>query len=323
MSKAAASVHAGGELAPIALFAYNRPLHTRNTLEALARNGLAAESDLFVFSDAPKRPEAAASVREVRSYLATIRGFKSVTIVERQENFGLSRSIIEGVTGLCERYGRVIVLEDDLVVSVHFLEYMNLALARYEHDAAVMQIAGYMFPVDLPLSEDALFLPFISSWGWATWRRAWVHFDPHALGYERLRADPALRWRFDLNGSYSYFKMLTAQQQGRVDSWAIRWYLSVFLRDGLALYPKKTLVNNAGFDGSGVNCAISRFDQDALEAEVRVRLLPEVIAVSSLAPTVMRNMVLKRSLGVLLNRLLTVFKRYWSSTVAVKGRERL
>lgn len=322
MSEAAASIHAG-ELAPIALFAYNRPEHTRNSVEALACNRLASESDLFIFSDAPKRPEAAASVRKVRDYLATVRGFKSVTIVERQENFGLSRSIIEGVTGLCERYDRVIVLEDDLVVSVHFLEYMNLALARYEHDAAVMQIAGYMFPVDLTISEDALFLPFISSWGWATWRRAWVHFDPHALGYDRLRADPALRRRFDLNGNYGYFKMLSAQQQGRVDSWAIRWYLSVFLRDGLALYPKKTLVNNAGFDGSGVNCAVSRFDQDALEAELRVRSLPEVIAVSSLAPTVMRNMVLKRSIGVLLTRFVTILKRYWPYTAAVKGWERL
>src|SRR5689334_19947926 len=115
-------------LAPITLFVYNRPEHTRRTVEALLKNELAAESDLFIFSDAPKKPESDESVRMVRDYIHAITGFKSVTIIERDRNWGLADSIIDGVTSVVNQYGRIIVLEDDLVVSAHFLEYMNTAL---------------------------------------------------------------------------------------------------------------------------------------------------------------------------------------------------
>ena len=267
--------------APVALFVYNRPGHTRQTVEALAANTLAAETPLYVFSDAPKSDNARQSVDEVRSYIRTISGFKSITIVERETNFGLARSIIEGVTNLCEQYGRVIVLEDDLVTSPHFISYMNHGLMRYEHDDRVMQIAGYMFPMELEILEDALFLPFITSWGWATWDRAWQHFDAEANGYETLTRDGGLRDRFDLGGRYRYFKMLQAQQTGRVDSWAIRWYLSVFLRGGLALWPKTTMVRNVGFDGSGVNCVVSKFEDSPLNMNFQVLAMPQQVEVSA------------------------------------------
>ena len=157
------------------------------------------------------------------------------------------------MTRLCAESGQAIVVEDDLLTSPHFLRYMNDALQRYRDEASVMQVAGYMFPVELELSEDALFLPFVGSWGWATWARAWAHFDPAAGAYEALKADRKLRRRFDLNGAYPYFQMLEMQLRGQVDSWAIRWYLSTFMRDGLTLYPRKSLVENIGFDGSGVH----------------------------------------------------------------------
>ena len=279
---------------PIALFVYNRPWHTRQTVEALQRNVLAGESDLFIFSDAPKQPDAAAGVTEVRAYLGTIGGFKSVNILRRGQNMGLAASISAGVTELCETYGSAIVMEDDLETSAHFLEYMNAALDRYKNDDRVMQIAGHMFVVRLEIEEDALFLPFISSWGWATWARAWRHFDPLATGYERLLKDAGMRKRFDLGGRYRYFKMLQAQQSGKIDSWAIRWYLSVFLRDGLALYPKKALVRNLGFDGSGVNCAVSDFQQSDLDRNFRVVSMPSVIDVSRACGAVYRAMPVPR-----------------------------
>ena len=178
-----------------------------------------------------------------------------MTVVERSRNLGLANSIIEGVTRLCTERGRVIVVEDDLTVSRHFLEYMNQALDRYADDERVMQVSGYMFPVSLGTETDALFLPLTTSWGWACWQRSWKKFDPGGSGREALSRDPSMRRRFNLDGAYDYAGMLDAQAAGKIDSWAIRWYLSVFLRGGLVLYPARTLVRNLGFDDSGTHGA--------------------------------------------------------------------
>src|SRR5262249_54070621 len=158
-----------------------------------------------------------------------------------------------GVTDLCHRHASAIVIEDDLELSPYFLEYMNAGLVTYRDDARVMQISGYMFPIRLPSSQDAFFLPLTTSWGWATWDRAWRQFDPDAVVASLVLADPLQRSAFDLNGSYPYSAMLQAQQEGKIDSWAIRWYHSVFAHKGLVLYPARSLVRNSGFDGSGVN----------------------------------------------------------------------
>lgn len=240
-------------LAPISLFVYNRPTHTRRTVEALQKNLLAKDSDLIIFSDAPKNFEAAEAVREVREYIRTITSFRSVSIVERDRNWGLANSIIDGVTSVVNERGRIIVLEDDLVVTPHFLDFMNRALDKYENEQQVIQVSGYMFPVKISIKEDALFLPLTTSWGWATWKRAWQLFDPEAKGYARLKADPALRKRFNLDDAYDYYSMLEAQLDGRVDSWAVRWQLSAFLNNTLTIYPRHSLIVNAGFDGSGTH----------------------------------------------------------------------
>lgn len=239
--------------APIALFVYSRPDHTRRAVEALKRNELAADSELTIFSDGPKSGAQIESVNEVRRYIRGITGFKSVTVVERPQNLGLARSVIDGVTSLVNEHGRVIVLEDDLLTSPYFLTYMNEALEKYKNSEQVMQISGYMFPVEIGTNKDALFLPFTTSWGWATWRRAWQHFDASAGGYANLKNDRAKRMAFDLEDSYPYFKMLESQLRGEIDSWAIRWWLSVFLCNGLVLYPCQSLVENIGFDGSGTH----------------------------------------------------------------------
>jgi len=289
--------------APVLLFVYNRPRHTRLTVEALQNNTFAAGSDLVVYSDAPRKPEAAAAVQEVRRYIRTIAGFASVTIVERSANLGLANSIIDGVSQYCRERGRVIVVEDDLLTSPYFLEYMNNALSRYEDETRVMQVAGYMFPVSLNINEDALLLPFVTSWGWATWQRAWQHFDPDANGYHQLEKDRRRRRRFDLDGHYRYFRMLRAQRNGTADSWAIRWYLSVFLREGLVLFPAKSLVRNLGFDGSGVNCAVSEFKQGDLDPQFRVTTMPDVVAVSPAFGRVRRGMSPRVSPSSILNKL--------------------
>lgn len=261
-------------LAPIALFVYNRPYHTSRTVAALLKNTLAAQSELIIYSDAPKRPEAAQAVQEVRAYIRMITGFRSLHIVERDRNWGLANSIIDGVTSVVNQYGRIIVLEDDLLTSTHFLEYMNTALERYQAEDRVMQVSGHIFPVRVHDETDAVFLPMTTSWGWATWARAWKHFDPKSTGYAHLKGDAELRKRFNLDGAYDYFSMLEAQLAGRVDSWAVRWYLSVFLREGLVLFPRTSLVENTGFDGSGTHT--SGPAAEPLSMEFKVAAYPEV-----------------------------------------------
>lgn len=241
------------ESAPIALFAYNRPRHFSRALAALAANAPASASALHVFSDGPRDGESGDLVAQVRELARGATGFQSVTLHEQPRNLGLAASVISGVDLLCRRHGRLIVVEDDLVVGPGFLGYMNDALRRFEAEEKVMQVSGYMFPVDMDCPVDSLFLPFTTSWGWATWDRAWRKFDPGMAGLARLSDESALRRRFNLGGAYDYYSMLLRQQRGEVDSWAIRWYLSVFLQEGLVLYPARSLVSNTGFDGSGTH----------------------------------------------------------------------
>ncbi len=242
--------------APIALFVYNRPDHTRRTVESLRQNRLAGDSDLIVFSDAARSDAHTEKVREVREYIRTISGFKSLTIIEREINFGLARSIIEGVTEIVGKYGRVIVLEDDLITSPHFLGYMNDALTRYANDERVVCIHGYMFPIERQLPE-AFFLPGADCWGWATWSRGWACFnsDGQALLDELKRRN--LTDAFDYHGAYPFSKMLEGQIKGENDSWAVRWHASAFLGGKLTLHPGRSLVRNIGTDSSGTHCGDS------------------------------------------------------------------
>lgn len=238
--------------APIVLFVYNRPEHTRRTVEALKKNELAAESDLIVFSDAPKVESDAANVDEVREYVRKVGGFKSVTVVERNQNLGLAQSIIDGVTVTLANYGRIVVLEDDMVTSRYFLRYMNEALERFANDERIISIHGYVYPIEQQLPE-AFFLPGADCWGWATWSRGWEYFDADGQRLLDELTQRRLIRAFDYNGTYPYFKMLKGQIKGDNDSWAIRWYAAAFLADKLTLYPGRSLVHNIGNDNSGTH----------------------------------------------------------------------
>ena len=261
------------------------------------KNELAVESDLFIFSDAPKTPEAAEAVREVRDYIRSITGFRAVKVVERERNWGLANSIIDGVTSVVNERGRIIVLEDDLIVTPHFLDFMNRALDKYENEQQVIQVSGYMFPVKLKIKEDALFLPLTNSWGWATWKRAWDLFDPDAKGYFQVKTDLSLRKRFNLDGAYDYFSMLEAQLAGRVDSWAVRWYLATFLLEGLTLYPRQSLVMNEGFDGSGTHGGqVGRASSTIYSSDFLCRAFPRNISISDRWGIIRRGIMGGRSL---------------------------
>jgi len=262
--------------APIALFVYARMDHTKRTIEALRGNSLAGASDLVIFSDAPRRPEMAPAVEDVRNYIRTLDGFKSVTIIERASNLGLAASIIAGVSSLCETHGRVIVVEDDLVTSKYFLSYMNDALDCYADAPQVAAISGFHPPFDVKFTET-FFQRDAECLGWATWRRAWTRFNPDG---EQLLSE--LRRRqllgmFDQGGTYPYARMLEDQIAGRNDSWAVRWRASVILEGMLSLYPPHSLVRNIGLDGSGTHTGVLDIgDENFSDEPVSVKPVPLV-----------------------------------------------
>ena len=264
---------------PIAFFAYKRHEHTRKALIALQKNIGFDPTLLHIFCDGAKRTEDLPLVEQTRKVIRETVSSES-RIVFRDENWGLSKSIIAGTDALTKQFGTVIVLEDDLITSPQFLSYMGRGLELYSNNEQVMQISGHMFPTTIPSTDDAVFLPFATSWGWATWKRAWDQFDPQMTKMSVLEKDAKLRRQFDLNGSYPYYKMACRQRQGKIDSWAIRWYMSMFFRGGIALYPKHSLVSNTGFDGSGIHCSsvheIQDLKESVFEKFPEVRIDPKV-----------------------------------------------
>lgn len=233
---------------PVILFVYNRPWHTQQTVEALQKNDLAKESDLFIFADGPKAnatDEQKEKIRQVREYIHTISGFKEVHIEEAEQNKGLANSVISGVTKVVGEYGRVIVLEDDLIVSPFFLQFMNDALMKYKDNAKVSAISAFVNPITQKLSKP-FFLHYFACWGWGTWKRGWDIFCPDAtILIERFDSKKMIR-QFNIDNSVNFMQMLYDQAQGKIDSWAIRFYASSFLLHKLILYPNESLVLQRG-----------------------------------------------------------------------------
>lgn len=260
--------------APIIVFAYKRVHHLRRTIESLRSNPLARDSHLVISCDGPKGLADNQLVAAVQTYAGTVEGFASLTVQTRTANLGLATSVVSGVTEMLTRHKNVIVLEDDLVLSRHFLEYMNDALALYEGDKRVASIHGYTYPTSETLPET-FFLLGADCWGWATWARAWSHFNPDGTALRRALEERSLLRAFDFDGAYPYSKMLDEQIAGRNDSWAVRWHASCFLDELLTLYPGRSLVHNIGNDASGTHSgATDAFAQSVSQEPVIVRRQP-------------------------------------------------
>lgn len=260
--------------APIALFTYSRADHTRDAVESLLNNKEAAESDLYIFSDGPKTEAKREAVEENRKYIHSITGFKSIHIVEREKNWGLANSLIAGITDVINQYGRVIVVEDDLVLSPYFLKFMNEALEKYADDDRVGTISAYLPPLKEKL-PDTFFLMYFKCWGWATWKRAWdlLEKDTKPL----LRGLRFRKKKFDVGGGVGNYGNLYCQKVGLVDSWYVRYYASLFLKDKLSLYPGHSLASNSGLDGTGTHCGIglqAKYTTSAYNQVINVKDIP-------------------------------------------------
>ena len=262
-------------LAPVVLFVYNRPQHTQFTMDALADNGYAGQSDLYIFCDGAK-PTASSEqlnrINEVRIIARNENRFAKVHVVEREKNFGLAASVIAGVTQVLDKYGKIIVLEDDHVTSPFFLNFMNDALDVYADNKDVACISGYIYPVDVKLPET-FFIKGADCWGWATWTRGWELFEKDGKKLQKEIKDKSLKKEFDFEGTYPYSKILQEQIDTKNDSWAIRWYASAFLKNKYCLYPGKSLVQNIGIDGSGTHCGVSDMLNVTLSAN-KINVMP-------------------------------------------------
>jgi hypothetical protein len=271
------------DLAPIVLFIYNRPDHTQKTLDALSQNNLASESHLYIFSDAAKNETERENVNEVRKKIKHVFGFKNITVCEQKTNQGLAKSIINGVTKIVNKYGKVIVLEDDLITSPHFLKYMNDALNLYSSYAGVASISGCNYPIDTStLDKSTYFLRLPLCWGWATWKDSWQEFNKDIDVIDELTKDQEKYINFD--HTHNYLMQAVRNRSGKINTWFIYWYISLALKNRLTLFPQHSLVSNIGFDGTGDNCGISsNLSSQLYEKEVNIQKQPIIENLTALS----------------------------------------
>lgn len=249
------------KLAPVILFVYARPSHTKNMIEALSKNVLANESDIYIFSDNAKKEKDIEKVKEVRKIINSIpqnNYFKNATIIEAEKNKGLAKSVIEGVDEIINKYGKAIVLEDDLITSKYFLKYMNNALEFYEKDENIWSISGYNLPIDIPKEyKYDVYLGYRGcSWGWATWADRWNTVDWLVNDYKKFKHSYNKRKKINRGGP-DMAQMLDSQMECKCDSWAIRWCYEQSKQDKYTIYPVKSLVQNYGLDGTGTHSGIN------------------------------------------------------------------
>ena len=246
--------------APLVVFVYNRIEHVRKALISLDQNTLASDTDLYIFSDAPTlgKSNDVENVAKVRDYIHSFKEnsqFKSVHIFEKDEHKGLAASVISGVSEIISKYGKVIVVEDDLVCHQNFLNFMNNALNKYESYEKVWSISGHTrdLPILKTYPEDVYVAYRGDSWGWATWKDRWEKVDWEVTDYQEFLGNSFRKKQF-IRGGKDLLQMLEDQRNGVVDSWAVRWNYAESKENCYTVYPKKTFVYNIGFDGSGTNC---------------------------------------------------------------------
>jgi len=239
---------------------------------------LANETALFVFVDGPRTDDDVPKIQEVCAIAGEVNSFKSVTIVRQDANIGLASSIVQGITKVLEEHDRIVVLEDDIVTSPAFLNYMNGSLSHFQGEKKVWHICGYNEPTRSRASTKTHFSRLMNCWGWGTWRDRWQHFEKNP---EKLVSEftPDMINRFDLEVGEKFWFQVLANADGRMNTWAIFWYATIFKQDGLCLNPHVSYVQNIGFDGSGEHCNIDEIRNKARKLNQALAIeYPDVLA---------------------------------------------
>lgn len=245
---------------PVALFAYARPDHTRRTLDALARNNGSIDTDVTVFCDGARGDRDRDPVDAVARVLAGAKGFRSLRVIRRDRNIGLADNIIGGVNEILEMAGQVIVLEDDIETAPGFLDFMAAALDRYRDDRRVWHVSGWLYDIDRTGLPDYFFWPVMNCWGWATWADRWAHFDRDPERIDR-EWDAQRKRRFNLDGAHDFYDQIAGNLDGRMRTWAVFWYATIFENNGWCLTPTQPFLRNIGLDGTGENSGVAPAQQ--------------------------------------------------------------
>ena len=251
--------------APVVVFSYNRADKLEACLNSLEKNALVKESDLIIFADGPKNSDDVKKVEQVRRFInqyLSKANFKRVKVISKTKNLGLANSIISGVSKVIDKYKKVIVVEDDLIVADDFLLYMNQALDYYEELKEYGSISGYTYPLPelRKYGKDIYVTRKGECWGWGTWIDRWREVDWEVSDFTSYVHDRQKRRAFDAVEK-GLDRMLILQQEGKIDSWAVRWCYHLFTHQLLTVYPRVSKTQNMGFDGSGTNC------EDAVNSE--------------------------------------------------------
>ena len=267
------------KFAPVILFVYNRPAHTKKCINALKKNDGWDNTDVYVYCDGSKENSIdERKVNVTRKIVDEITSCKSLTIIKSEKNKGLYNSIFEGVTTVINIHGCAIIVEDDILTVPTFLTFMNEALQKYETEKKVSCISGYVYPLRIKF-ENAFFIRGADCWGWATWKDRWNDMNSNAFELlTKIQSDKSLEKDFTFNNYYPYVKMLKDRSEGKNQSWAILWYADSFLKNKLCLYPPYSLVKNIGNDGSGTHTFIpSDYFGEAFSNKEKI-VLPDEIA---------------------------------------------
>jgi hypothetical protein len=277
-------------------------------------NNLSRITEVYIFIDGPRNEHDCSLIGETIEIASQDYSFGTKHLFIQKENLGLANSIRNGIDKVLSGHSRIIVVEDDLVVSNYFLDFLNQGLLKYVDNENISSINGYQYPLG-DIGSDPVFLLGADCWGWGTWKNRWnsVSFDSSDL-YERLSSRGLIR-KFDLDNSMPYSKMLLHQAKGEIDSWAICWHASMYLQGRVAVSPAESLVLNEGTDGSGSHNEDSEIFKTHLSLESSW-VFPDVISESSAYRILLSMYLLKarRSSSLLFrgkSRLLRIMRLSW------------
>ncbi|MFO7736570.1 MAG: sugar transferase [bacterium] len=262
---------------PVTLFVFNRPDHTRRTIDALKKNRGAENTVLYIFSDGPRGDSDVSGVSQVREYIHSVEGFADVCIKERFENLGLCSSVVSGVSEVIDEYDAAVVLEDDIITSPGFLVYMNRSLEKYEFENQVWSVATHSPDIEIP--GDYVWDNYVSNrfscWGWGTWLDRWEQVDWGYDRYDDVFADENAQRQFARGGEDRKY-VLDLMRSGRVESWAAVFDFFHFLNGGFCMHPVKSLVYNIGLDRSGTNCGAGADNRKLFQKKDSFNLMGDI-----------------------------------------------
>lgn len=284
------------KLSPIVLFTYRRLDHLRLTIEYLLDCNESKDSILYIYSDAAKGAHDYEDVLAVRKYISTIQGFKFIKTHFREYNFGLANNIVSALNEVFIIYDRAIILEDDVIVSKFFLRFMNNALNLYSQEKKIWHISGWNYPINCSSHQyNSYFLQISNCWGWATWADRWKHFEkkPDHIVNTWTRQ---MKKSFTLHdANYNFWDQIIYNQKGKINTWAIFWYATIFQNNGLCLNPIKTYTENIGNDGTGENCGNVDFFKSNLNVNYENNF-PQSLQFDSNYYNLIRNFYIKNKI---------------------------